>query len=74
MSDNAYEICGADLCPNHVQLENRIKDLLQASKAMQDELLRRADIDSDGTRIVNCSFMVWNRFCEAIEEADNGPE
>lgn len=41
--------------------------LLKACEAMRDDLLMRADIDSDGTRAVNVSNSKWEEFNDAID-------
>lgn len=43
--------------------------LLKACEAMRDDLLMRADIDSDGTRAVNVSNSKWEEFNDAIDAA-----
>ncbi|MFL1405419.1 hypothetical protein ACJO2E_08760 [Marinobacter sp. M1N3S26] len=52
--------------------------LLHACEEIRDDLLMRADIDSDGTRAVNVSHSKWERFNEAMDVArsallDDGP-
>lgn len=42
-------------------------ELVEAAKALRDDLLMRAEKDDDGTLIVNASFGRWRRFCDALD-------
>ena len=48
-----------------------IKDLLEASKLIRDDLLDRAEVEKDGTKVVNVSFGRWLNFKNAITKLEN---
>ena len=44
-----------------------IQKALEAMEDLRDDLLERASVDSDGTRVVNASNGRWIAFCDAIQ-------
>lgn len=44
-----------------------VQDLFDAACALRNDLLLRADIDSDGVRVVNASDSQWGQFKRAID-------
>lgn len=49
-------------------LEAKVEKLSNLLKEVMDDLLERAEVDSDGTRIVNVGRSVWIKLCD-FEEA-----
>lgn len=47
--------------------ELRYKRLKAAAEAVQEDLLFRAEKDSEGVRVVNLSSSAWNNFKEALK-------
>lgn len=45
--------------------------LLSSAKQVKSDMLMRARVDDDGTKIVNMSNGVWRTFCECIEAMEN---
>lgn len=44
-----------------------IRELVEAATALQDDLLLRAKLDPDGTKVVNVSHGRWLRFCAVLD-------
>lgn len=47
-------------------------DMLDALKAVRDDLLMRAEKDSDGVGVVDLSHGAWMKLNNAIEKAEGG--
>jgi hypothetical protein len=45
-------------------------ELLQVCEKLRDDLLMRAEIDSDGTRVVNVSATIWSMFNEVMDNTN----
>lgn len=46
---------------------NTLKDAISAMEELRDDLLERANVGSDGTRVVNVSNGRWIKFKESIQ-------
>ena len=51
----------------NMQAFERIAELEAAMQAMRDDLLMRADEDSNGVRLVACGASAWRKFNKALE-------
>ena len=48
--------------------DKRITELESICHRLQDDLLMRAETSSDGTRAVNVSNSIWNKFCRILDK------
>lgn len=61
----------AELERENAELKARNTLLLKRMEEMRDDLLMRAEIDSNGFKVVDCSSSVWRFFKEAIDQEKN---
>ena len=51
------------------ELEGKLTRLVNAADAARDDLLMRAEVDSNNLQVVNMSNSIWERFCDSLNDA-----
>jgi hypothetical protein len=56
-----------------VEANANFERLSTVANKVRDDLLERGEVSYDGTRVVNLSSTVWNKFCDVLIESPTQP-